>query len=176
MCRHEPWDGGKGSYCLMDTDLLFGMMRKCWRWIVVIVAQHCMYLMLLNCTLKNGWHRDLPGGAVDKSLGRFHVPRTTKPVLWGITGSASLTTQGLSDLFSSHAVLFLPDEFTISNSSGHFQTFCCKCQKGKVWEIIIGIFFFNWQTIALQCCVGFCHTTWIDCKYTYVPSCLSFQN
>ena len=31
MCRHEPWDGGKGSYCLMDTDLLFGMMRKCWR-------------------------------------------------------------------------------------------------------------------------------------------------
>ena len=75
MCRHEPWDGGKASYCLMGTDLLFGMIRKCWKWIVVIVAQHCMYLMLLNCTLKNGWHRDFPGGAVDKSLGRCHMPR-----------------------------------------------------------------------------------------------------
>ena len=87
MCRHQPWDGGKGNYCLMDTDLLFGMMRKCWKWIVEIVAQHCMYLMLLNCTLKNGWHRDFPGGAVDKNplasagdtnsvpgLGGFHVP------------------------------------------------------------------------------------------------------
>ena len=31
-------------------------------------------------------------------------------------------------------------------------------------------FTFNWRMIALQCCIGFClTTTWISCKYTYVP-------
>ena len=33
-------------------------------------------------------------------------------------------------------------------------------------------FFFNWKIIALQSCVGFCHTTWIShkymCIYTYM--------
>ena len=30
--------------------------------------------------------------------------------------------------------------------------------------------FFNWRITALQCCVGFCHTTpWIGHKYTRVP-------
>ena len=34
------------------------------------------------------------------------------------------------------------------------------------------LFTFNWR-IALQCCIGFCHTsTWISHKYTYVPSLL----
>ena len=30
-------------------------------------------------------------------------------------------------------------------------------------------FSFNWRIIPLQCCVGFCHTTWIHHKYTYIP-------
>ena len=32
------------------------------------------------------------------------------------------------------------------------------------------LFSFNWGIIALQCCVGFCHTTWISHRSTYVPS------
>ena len=35
-------------------------------------------------------------------------------------------------------------------------------------------FIFNWRVIALQCCVGVCHTsTWISHRYTYVPSFLN---
>ena len=34
--------------------------------------------------------------------------------------------------------------------------------------------FFNWDKIALQCCVGFCHTTThISHKYTYITFPLS---
>ena len=34
---------------------------------------------------------------------------------------------------------------------------------------------FNCWIIALQCCVGFCHTlTWVSHKYTHVPSFLDF--
>ena len=36
------------------------------------------------------------------------------------------------------------------------------------------LFIFNWRIIALQYCVGFCHTsTWIIHRYTYVPSFLN---
>ena len=31
------------------------------------------------------------------------------------------------------------------------------------------IFMFNWRIVALQYCVGFCHTTIIRYKYTYIP-------
>ena len=37
--------------------------------------------------------------------------------------------------------------------------------------VYILIFIFNWKIIALQCCVGFCHTaTWINHRYTHVSS------
>ena len=36
------------------------------------------------------------------------------------------------------------------------------------------LFIFNWRIVALQCCVGFCHTaTWSSHKYTYICSFLS---
>ena len=38
-------------------------------------------------------------------------------------------------------------------------------------------FVFSWRTIALQCCVGFCHTsTWLSYRYTFVPSLLSLPS
>ena len=36
--------------------------------------------------------------------------------------------------------------------------------------------FFNWRKIALQCCIGFCHTAvQISHNYTYIPSLWGFQ-
>ena len=57
-------------------------------------------------------------------------------------------------------------------------------RRGETWKIhkyvvikqhtLFEIFNFDWRTIALQCCVDFCHTTtWISHKYTYVPSLLT---
>ena len=37
-------------------------------------------------------------------------------------------------------------------------------------------FIFNWRIIAIQYCVGFCHTAaWISHRYTYVPSLLNLS-
>ena len=44
---------------------------------------------------------------------------------------------------------------------------CCCCSH-------FHLFIFSWKIIALQYCVGFCHTsTWISRQYTYVPSLLN---
>ena len=47
--------------------------------------------------------------------------------------------------------------------------------KHSPWDsIFFKSLFFDWRIIALQYCVGFCHTaTWISHKYTYVPSLLN---
>lgn len=29
------------NFCLMGTEFLFGVMKKFWKWVVVIVAEHC---------------------------------------------------------------------------------------------------------------------------------------
>ena len=33
-------EGRKGRYCLMDTEFLFGMMKKIWKYVVGMVAQY----------------------------------------------------------------------------------------------------------------------------------------
>ena len=50
---------------------------------------------------------------------------------------------------------------------------------GRVQSVIptvsyfLHLFIFNWRIIALQYCVGFCHTSaQISHRYTYVPSSL----
>jgi hypothetical protein len=35
---------GMGSYRLMSIEFQFGMMKKLWRFIVVMVAQQCKYI------------------------------------------------------------------------------------------------------------------------------------
>ena len=44
-----------------------------------------------------------------------------------------------------------------------------------IWRpYFIFILFFNWRILALQCCVGFCHTAMpINYNYVYIPSLLS---
>ena len=42
------------------------------------------------------------------------------------------------------------------------------------WMCLKKIFFPHWRLIALQYCVGLCHTSaWISHRYTYVPSLLN---
>ena len=43
----------------------------------------------------------------------------------------------------------------------------------KFWNHHCYSYFFNWRIIALKCCDGFCCTTWITYKYTYITSLLS---
>ena len=43
-----------------------------------------------------------------------------------------------------------------------------------VFFVCFNLFLFNWRVIALQCCVGFCHTSaWTSHMYTYFPSLLN---
>ena len=49
---------------------------------------------------------------------------------------------------------------------------CCRIQVTKFF--FLSVYFFNWRKVALQCCVGFCHTTMqISHNYTYIHSLLS---
>ena len=50
--------------------------------------------------------------------------------------------------------------------------------KHRCWVVLpinfFNLFIFNWRIIALQCCVGFCHTaSWSIHRYIYVPSLLN---
>ena len=49
--------------------------------------------------------------------------------------------------------------------------FSCRFTSFRIPELGGSFFFSHWSTIALQCCVSFCHATeWISREYTYIPS------
>ena len=33
----------KGSYCIVVTEFLFGLMKKYWKWVVIMAAQYYAY-------------------------------------------------------------------------------------------------------------------------------------
>ena len=48
---------------------------------------------------------------------------------------------------------------------------CLHWTQGRDALIFLTLFIFNWRIIALQYCIGFCHTsTWISHKYNMSPS------
>ena len=77
--------------------------------------------------------------------------------LLGLTGLISLQSKGLSRVFSS-----------TTNRKHQFSNAQPSLRSNSI---------LNWRIIALQCCIGFCHTTtWISYKYTYVPFFLSLPS
>ena len=52
-----------------------------------------------------------------------------------------------------------------------YSDFLCRTQDDSyiIYFFKVNLFIFNWRIVALQYCVGFCHTaTWISHRYTYV--------
>ena len=54
----------------------------------------------------------------------------------------------------------------MDNNSSYFTKTSWRLSELFLFSLI---FFNNWRTAALQCCVGFCHTTQTGHKYTHVP-------
>lgn len=65
-------------------------------------------------------------------------------------------------------------EERVIDSVLHFSTRVCQLTILTVYFLLTFMFillFFNWRTLALQCCVSFCLTTaWISPVYTSIPA------
>ena len=48
----EYREGTMRSYCLLITEFLFGMMKKIWKYTMVMVIQHFEYLNVTKLQLK----------------------------------------------------------------------------------------------------------------------------
>ena len=66
---------------------------------------------------------------------------------------------------------------TFEHFKGQVREGDCRVCDQHVHNSFFFKFIFNWRIIALQYCVGFCHTsTWISHRYTYIPSLLNFPS
>ena len=105
------------------------------------------------------------------------------PLTWSMghqewSASSPSTTQsvlGPVDLASQMSLKFiyflsaLPTAFTNLPSSVTVEH-CLAHGWGPIYRSVFFLIYLNWRIIALQYCIGFCHTsTWIRHRHTYVP-------
>ena len=92
-----------------------------------------------------------------------------------VSGQLSFLTHIWSDSGSTwwHAHLSVKLDFS-TKESGRLVGWCLLPPECSIYFCFVFKFIFNLRTIALHCCIVFCHTiTWISRKYTYIPSLLN---
>ena len=125
------------------------------------------------------WHESAMGVHVSPILNpSFRLP--SHPIPQGHPSAPALSTLphalNLDWRSISHLIIYMFQGYSLRSSHPRLLQHCAwVLMFPRIFLILLPLqnFFFNWGIIAVQCCVGFCHTAWISHKCTYSPSLLS---